>query len=213
MVDGIKEQWNFPDRHREHLPVDSWAASISSALAHHASRRRRARNMNRPLAVALLLMPALASAEATIQDCLHAARGIRPGKFVKVEYLGVTDERQAAYEIELKPVNGRRWEFECSAGTGAILEMEQEVDSTDDPLFKRTMKVDEKSAIATATNLYPGTVTEVEYELDANGSPRYEIDIVDIDSIEMKIEVSATTGAIEEVQIELWEIGEPRARR
>lgn len=159
----------------------------------------------------LLLFPTVALAEASLQDCLHAVSAIRPGKFVKVEYLGVTDERQAAFEIEVKPVAGRRWEFECGTRSGAILEMEQEVDAPSDPLFKNSMKVDEQQAVTTATALYPGKVTEVEYEIDVNGSPRYEIDIVDLDSIQMKIEVSAVTGKIEEVQIELWEIGEDGA--
>ncbi|MCC6707589.1 MAG: PepSY domain-containing protein [Gammaproteobacteria bacterium] len=168
------------------------------------------RNLLAPL---LMLLPALALADASIQDCLHAVTAIRPGKFVKVEYLGVTDERQAAYEIEVKPARGRHWEFECSARSGAIIEMEQEVESVDDPLFKATMKVDEKQAVATATNLYPGEVQEIEYEIDANGSPRYEVDVIDLDSIQLKIEVSAVTGKIEEVQIEMWEIGEEGTRK
>ena len=164
--------------------------------------------MKKTIALPLLLFPALAFAEASMQDCLHAVTAIRPGKFVKVEYLGVTDEHQAACEIEGKPATGRHWEFECVVASGAIIEMEQEVDTPDDPLFKRSMKVDAKQAIATATSLYPGEVAEIEYEIDANGSPRYEIDIVDLDSIQMKIEVSAVSGKIEEVQVELWQIGE-----
>lgn len=167
----------------------------------------------RRILVLLLLPSGLALADASIQDCLNAARSIRPGQFVKVEYLSVTDERQAAYEIAVKPASGRRWEFECSVGSGTIVEMEQQVDSSDDPLFKRSMKITEQDAVVTATTLYPGKVSEIEYEIDADGTPRYEIDIIDLDSIQMKVEVSAVTGNIDEVQIETWEIGESHGPR
>jgi len=157
------------------------------------------------LAYLALLTPAAATAD--IGDCLQAVRAIKPGEFVKVEYLGVTDEREAAYEIEVRPAKGRTWEFECSATTAAILELEQEADGPDDPLFKARAKVSVERAREIATGLYPGTVREVEYELESDGSPSYEIDIRDADGIEFKVEVDAVSGAIDEVQIELWEIG------
>ncbi len=159
----------------------------------------------RALVVVLSLAPFAAPAD--IGDCLQAVRAVKPGEFVKVEYLGVTDEREAAYEIEVRPATGRTWEFECSASNAAILELEQEADGPDDPLFKARAKVDVERAQGIATGLYPGTVREVEYELESDGSPSYEIDIRDADGIEFKVEVDAVTGAIDEVQIELWEIG------
>jgi uncharacterized membrane protein YkoI len=155
----------------------------------------------------VLLAPTLSFAEASLQDCLHAVTSIRPGKFHKVEYLSVTDEHQSAYEIEVKPVGGRSWEFECGTQGAVILEMQQQVDSPADSLFKAGMKLDQQQAIAIATRVYPGEVEEIQYELDVHGAPRYELDIVDADSIRLKVEVSAVTGKIEEVQVELWQIG------
>ncbi|HSR63544.1 MAG TPA: PepSY domain-containing protein [Gammaproteobacteria bacterium] len=143
-----------------------------------------------------------------LEKCLMAAQAIRAGSFVKLEYLGFTDEGTSSYEIEIRDPDGNEWEFECSTRTGEILEIEQEVDSPESPLFKRNMKISEQQARKIATDLYPGTIEEVEYEIEANGDASYEFDIVDKYGVEFKIEVDATTGDIVEVQIERWEIGE-----
>ncbi|MCS3903636.1 putative membrane protein YkoI [Methylohalomonas lacus] len=143
-----------------------------------------------------------------LEKCLKTVSKIKPGDFVKVEYLSFTDEGVPAYEVEVRDADGNEWEFECSAKDARILEMEREVDSAEDPLFNKSMKVSEADAKKTATDLYPGTVKEVEYEIEANGDPSYEFDIVDSDGTEWKIEVSAVTGKIVEVQVEEWEIGE-----
>lgn len=169
--------------------------------------RPPSRLFNAALACALLTLSAPSRAEATITDCLKAARALRAGQVMKVEYLAVSDEHQAAYEIEIKPPSGRTWEFECGVEHGAILEMQQQVASADDPLFKRGAKVDRQRAVAAATAVYPGEVEEIQYELDAHGQPRYEVDLVDVDSVRFKIEVSAVSGQIEEMQIEAWQIG------
>ncbi|MEQ8663947.1 MAG: PepSY domain-containing protein [Gammaproteobacteria bacterium] len=146
------------------------------------------------------------SADDTLHECLRAARAIRAGAFAAVEFLGFTDEREAAYEITVVPTSGRRWEFECSARSGAILEIEQAVDGADDPLFAAA-SIDLATARATATRIYPGTVRAVGYEIQADGSPAYEFDIEDVDGVAFKIEVDAVSGRITEVQIKLWQIG------
>ena len=159
-------------------------------------------------AILLASAAAPAAAEVSIHDCLRAALAIKAGSFTKLEYLGFTDEREAVYEIELRTPAGREWEFECSAASGRIVEIEQEVETVDDPLFASRMKIDEAQASEIARRLYPGTVEEVEYEIEANGAASYEFDILDADGVEFKVEVDATTGDIVEVQIESWEIGE-----
>jgi uncharacterized membrane protein YkoI len=143
-----------------------------------------------------------------LEDCLLAVKAIRAGDFVKVEYLGFADEGGAAYEIELRDPDGKEWEFECSASTAKIIEIEQEVDSASHELFKRQAKVSEDDARKIALSLYPGEIEEVEYEIEANGAASYEFDIVDKYGVEFKVEVDAKTGDIVEVQIEQWEIGE-----
>jgi uncharacterized membrane protein YkoI len=145
--------------------------------------------------------------EVSLEHCLKAANAIRPGEFAKVEYLSVTDEHAAAYEIEVVTANGDVWEFECDTHHGRIVEMEREVASASDPLFAAGMKITEAQARATALKLYPGTVDEVEYEIEVNGEATYEIDVIDEYGVEFKVEINAGTGAIDEVQIESWEIG------
>ncbi len=169
-------------------------------------------NMYIRLSVSLLMMSltttsAYASNEGGLEACMLATIAIRAGTYTKVEYLGFTDEGVSAYEIEMKDLDGKEWEFECDAHTGEILEIEQEVASPDAALFKKKMKVSEKEARKIATDLYPGTIEEVEYEIESNGQASYEFDIADKYGVEFKIEVDATSGDIVEVQIEKWEIG------
>lgn len=140
--------------------------------------------------------------------CLSAVGNIKPGDFVKVEYLSATDEGVPAYEVEVRDSDGNEWEFECSAKDASIIELEREAESADGAMFSKSMNVSEADAKSTATNLYPGTIEEVEYEIEANGEPVYEFDIVDNAGTEWKVEVSAASGEIIEVQVETWEIGE-----
>lgn len=148
----------------------------------------------------------------SLEKCLQAVSAVRKGSYVKVEYLSFTDEGRSAYEIEIRDKAGREWEFECATRDAAILEIEQEVEKVDDPLFQARAKISEADAKATATRLYPGTVEEVEYEIEANGDVSYEFDIVDADGTEWKVEVDGASGAIVEVQVEKWEIGEEDRR-
>ncbi|MEO0975554.1 MAG: PepSY domain-containing protein, partial [Pseudomonadota bacterium] len=156
---------------------------------------------------ALIAFPAHADhGHGGLEACLKAANAVRPGEFAKVEYLSVTDEGGPAYEIEVAATSGTNWEFECDEH-GRIIEMEQEVESSDHPLFKKQMKVTEAAARATALRLYPGTVDEVEYEIEMNGDASYEFDVIDEFGVEFKIEIDATNGDVVEVQVEKWEIG------
>ncbi len=160
------------------------------------------------VAATLATLPALAGHHGGggLEQCLKAAAAVRPGQFAKVEYLAVTDEGGAAYEIEVAASNGTDWEFECD-GHGRIIEMEQEVDDVTHPLFAAKMKVDEATARATALRLYPGTIDEAEYEIEMNGDASYEFDVIDEFGVEFKVEIDATTGEVVEVQVESWEIG------
>jgi uncharacterized membrane protein YkoI len=160
------------------------------------------------IALCLVLTPAFARhGEDPLERCLKQVQAIRPGKIVKVEYLGFTDETRAAYEIEVRTDDKAEWEFECSVDNGAILEIEQEVPSADHPLFKRNAKVDEARARSIATELYPGRVVEVEYEIESNGDASYEFAILDKWGVTFKVEVDAATGRIVEVQMRRWQIG------
>jgi uncharacterized membrane protein YkoI len=143
----------------------------------------------------------------SLHACLKAASAIKDGYYVKVEYLSVTTEGSPSYEIEIEDDNGVQWEFMCKISKGIIYEMEREVDSAADPLFKKRMKVDKKTASETALEIYPGRLVHTEYEIEADGSASYEFDIVDKRKVTYEVEVDAETGEITEANIEAWDIG------
>jgi len=95
----------------------------------------------------------------------------------------------------------------CDISTGNIYEIEREVESASDPLFKKNMKVNEEEAGKTALALYPGKIVHTEYEIEANGASSYEFDIFERPGVTYKVEVDAATGEIVEVSIEKWDIG------
>jgi uncharacterized membrane protein YkoI len=153
-------------------------------------------------------LPATAGHDhATLEECLDAASQIKPGEFVKVEYLIFSSDGMQAYEIEVRDRDGNDWELMCDAERGFIVEIEREVDSPDHELFKPRMKVTEADARKTALAMYPGNVKKVEYEIEFDGEPVYEYDIIDSEGVEWKVEVSAESGKIKEVAVEAWQIG------
>ena len=143
---------------------------------------------------------------ATLEDCLKTVQSIKKGVVERAEYHSFSHEGKPAYEIEIFDSNGNEWEFECNK-SGNIVEIEREVKSASDPLFKKRAKVSEADAKATAIEIYPGKVEKVEYEIEFDGNPSYEFNIEDKDGTEFNVEVSAVTGKIIEVSTEGWEIG------
>ncbi len=141
-----------------------------------------------------------------LEGCLEAVRSVQPGAVLKVEYLKLTDEGRAAYEIEVRDRSDRVWEFECAAHHAQLQQVQRVVDANDS-LFTGKAKVSMEDARSTATTLYPGSVHETQYELASDGTPIYEFDIAVDGGPEYKVEVSAVTGEIVEVQIETWQIG------
>ena len=142
-----------------------------------------------------------------LHKCLKAASAIKEGYYAKLEYLTFTDRGIEAYEIEIHDKDGVEWELMCDIAKGTIFEIEREVESPSDPLFKSKMKVDEKTAAQTALALYPGKLVHTEYEIESNGDASYEFDIYDRPGVTWKVEVDATTGEIVEVAVEKWDIG------
>jgi uncharacterized membrane protein YkoI len=142
-----------------------------------------------------------------LHKCLKAASKIKDGYYQKLEYLTMTATGARTYEIEIKDKNGVEWELMCDIRHGDIYEIEREVETASDPLFKKHMKVDEKTAANTALELYPGNLVHTEYEIEADGSASYEFDIYDKPGVTYKVEVDASTGEIIEVNIEKWDIG------
>jgi uncharacterized membrane protein YkoI len=148
-----------------------------------------------------------------LEDCLAAVAEVKAGRYVKVEFLSVSHRGGPSYEFEVLDAQDREWELMCSALTGRVYEIEQEVESPADPLFAQCMKITETQARQTALRLYPGRLRAIEYEIESNGDPTFELDVVDPDGHQFKIEVSAITGDVIEVHVEDWQIGmEPDER-
>lgn len=162
-------------------------------------------------ALALLTGSQLAMADAFpknkvgMETCLQAALKAKPGTVVKVEYK--LEGKTPVYEFDIESADGTAWDVECDANTGKIVEIEQEVDSADHPLFKAKQKVSEEEARKIALAAHPGEIVEVEYEIEEDGAATYEFDIKTKDGKEFKVEVDATSGKIVESHREYYQIG------
>jgi uncharacterized membrane protein YkoI len=140
-----------------------------------------------------------------LEHCLHAALAVKNGGVVKVELK--TEDKIPTYEFDIETSDGKAWDIECSTQTGKISEIEEEVSSTEHPLFKVKMKIGVEEARKIALAAYPGDVVELEYEVEPNGDASYEFDIKTKDGKEMKVEVDASTGKIVEANSEIYQIG------
>ena len=138
----------------------------------------------------------------SLEAAQKTALAARPGKVVKVELK--REKGQLIYEFDIEG-EGKAWDVEVNATTGKVNEIEQEVSSADDPLFKAKAKVSLEAAQKIALKKYPGTIKETEYEIEANGDASYEFDIVMKNGKEMKVEVDATSGKIVEASPEVWQ--------
>lgn len=140
----------------------------------------------------------------SMEKAVKAALKEKDGTIVKVELK--LENKTPVYEFDIETADGKAWDVEVNALTGKVIEVEQEVSSADDPLFKAKAKVSEADAKKTALAAYPGEVIETEYEIEADGSASYEFDIKTKDG-EIKVEVDATSGKIVEHHQEIYQIG------
>ncbi len=145
--------------------------------------------------------------KVSMETCMQAVLKEKPGEVIKLE---MKDERGTpTYEFEVKGKDGKVWDVECSANSGKVTEVEQEVGSADDPLFKAKMKISEDEAKKIALKAHPGKIEEpTDFEIEPDGKASYEFDIQTKDGKEMTVEVDATSGKIVEANEELYGIGE-----
>lgn len=139
------------------------------------------------------------------ERCMQTVLKQQPGQVVKVELK--LEEAREVYEFDIRGLDGKDWDLECLKSTGEIVEIEQEVDHPNHPLFKKNVKVNEREARQTALDRYPGKIIEVEYEIEADGRSSYEFDIDTVDGREIKLEIDAETGDIVEINEERWQVG------
>ncbi|WFP52250.1 PepSY domain-containing protein [Methylomonas sp. EFPC3] len=158
-----------------------------------------------------LLSLGAVAADQGLESCIQAVKKEKSGDLVKLEKLNVAGK--GVYELELRDGNRQEWEFMCDADSGKLTERESEVADPNSQAFKKSVKVTEEDAAATALKANPGTIEEVEYEIEENGAASYEFDIVNDKGVETKIEVDAASGKIIETATEEWEIGEEADER
>ena len=151
-------------------------------------------------------VPLFAGSPVAMETCMKAALDKQPGVVVKLEK---KDERGVPiYEFDIVGADGKEWDLECDANSGIITEVEQEVASPDDPLFKAKEKITLAQAQKIALEAYPGEIVETEFEIESNGDASYEFDIKLKDGREVKLEVDAATGKIsEDKETEIFQIG------
>lgn len=147
----------------------------------------------------------LPTTKVSLETCMQAALATHTGTIVKVER--TVEKGRPLYEFDIESQDGKAWDITCDANTGQIIEIEQEVRSPADPLFKAKMKISEAEARKIALATYPGEIIEVEYEIEPTGDASYEFDIRTTGGKEMKVEVDAATGKIVEAREELYQIG------
>ena len=147
-------------------------------------------------------------AQVTLEECLSSSVGELGGEAWHVEF-----ESRAGvpiYEFILHTANDDYY-VGCNATTGRIAEVDVIV-SGDDARWQSVAKIDEETAVRTATERYKGEVEETKRLLLSAGGPVYEVDVEvpDADG-EFNVYVDAVTGGISQVNHEYWEIGRPAA--
>ncbi len=140
-----------------------------------------------------------------IEQCMDTVLKQKPGKVAQLEKK--IENGKPTFEFEVTGNDGKNWDVECTAGK--VTEIEQNVGSADDPLFKAKMKISEDEAKKIALKAHPGNIEEpTDFEIEPDGKASYEFDIQTEGGKEMKVEVDATSGKIVEANQELWGIGE-----
>lgn len=136
--------------------------------------------------------------------CVSEGLAAYPGKAVSVRFEIEDGKRQ--YEVNIKGKDGKRWEIECDAKTGKLLQTERNV-AADDSEFTSKAKVRLDAAMKSALDKYPGTIMRIEYEIESDGVVAYEFDIRRPDGKLLEVEVNAVTGKLQDPEEVLWQIG------
>ena len=140
-----------------------------------------------------------------VEQCLDAAYDRIQGHARKLEFKIEGDDPVYEFDIDSSK-DGFRYNVECNAEEGHIIEIEKEVDENN-PLFKEQAKVSIDQARVNVLAVHPGRVVSEEREIGMDGSLTYEFDIQTNVGYEIKVDVDAITGKIEEASFELYEIG------
>ena len=168
------------------------------------------RNYSSSLLSLIFVVPIVHAADTVtksgaFEQCREKATALRPGQVIKVELK--QEEGVEIYEFDIRDEENHDWDIECSAASGEIVEIEEEIFGINDPRFSEQMKIGYSKAKAIALENYPGEIIEIEYELEDSGLAVYEFDILQASGREMKIEINARNGELHETSVEMWQVG------
>ena len=104
------------------------------------------------------------------------------------------------YAFDIRDNDGKIWDVEIDAMSGAVLKADDEEDDDDDdeiisPEEKKSVSVTMTAARATALHRVPGTVIDEELEKE-NGKLQYAFDIRDRNGKVWDVEIDAITGEV-----------------
>lgn len=144
----------------------------------------------------------------TLARCARAAGPKGLAEIERVEMLTLLAPHELAgarpgtplLTFEMRYPDGSSWEVICNGETGDVVDLEREVASADDPLFRQKATVAESDARRSALEAHPGRIQGVEYEVGSDGTPTYEFLVTPATSKgNLLVEVSGTTGRVTKV--------------
>jgi uncharacterized membrane protein YkoI len=157
-------------------------------------------------ATQVLAMEPMPETKVSMEECLSVALERYPGKVKEIEF-GLEDG-VPHYEFEILTADGLETEVECSAMTGAIVEVEWENENMDLDAFLAQSRVSPAQARKIALRRIPGKVTKMDLETNSMGEMSYEFEIRARDGEDVDVEVDAMSGNVMEVETEIYEVGD-----
>jgi uncharacterized membrane protein YkoI len=157
-------------------------------------------------ATQVLAMEPMPETRVSMEECLSVALERYPGKVKEIEF-GLEDG-VPHYEFEILTADGLETEVECSAMTGAIVEVEWENENMDLDAFLAQSRVSPAQARKIALRRVPGKVTKMDLETNSMGQMSYEFEIRTRDGEDVDVEIDAMSGNVMEVETEIYEVGD-----
>ncbi|HZP88297.1 MAG TPA: PepSY domain-containing protein [Burkholderiales bacterium] len=147
--------------------------------------------------------------QVSMEVCLQAAQAKVSGQVTNLKL--EIEAGKPLYEFKANGQARQKWEIECDANTGQLLEVERKVDRNDQELLAAA-KIVESKAREIVLQRIAGKVSSSERAI-AEGRPTYEIEIAAADGKAMEVKVDAATGEIVSIENEseektVYEIGQ-----
>lgn len=147
-----------------------------------------------------------AAPQGVFGACLQSALEMQPGKVLAVKE--ETENEAKLYEFHIVATNGSRWQLECNAATGRVVEINHDIDVEKDQTqradFDRMAWVDEAKAKDLALKKVPGQIIDVKREFEmprdnlyGTKTPVFEVTVKSDKGEEVEVEINAMTGQVQ----------------